>query len=453
MSSTKIENSWENNHYERALEIKKEVESLKLTDTLDNSKREFDRFKEWLSNWEFYYPSFDFPNLDMEKIMKLQKDIANTLKDIPDWEWDTLLEKFYQRLTLFLEKYRIIHQSWNWVLNEEDKKQYLENESEIYPEPPRDLFIHLLTRLQHELAIDIQSWAPELSKRARAFNEIIPTPGRKISYQRPSNLNIVEITNRIGNATEWIEIEDEKKYWAEKLAWFFKTALNNLWIIEWIVEIREGSKTAIAVDPSLKKIYIPSTRSIKWCDIRKKIAHEISVHVLRWKNWVNSWHPFLWVWVWNYIDTEEWIAKIFEEHIEPDSKLPWDLGVLSVGLVLWLDGKPRDFKQLYEIYYAYHAWMTQKEWIKRSDELLVKNSWNRCVRVFSWINPKSKWVCSYKDFSYQKWFTDLVDLLEDVPNSEKSDFIKYLMQWKFDAFDPDVLEILHSIPNSIIELF
>lgn len=431
------------------------VDYLKLDDSQEHSNEEMHAFYTSLSQWEKYYPKLWFPNLDKKKIQQVQRDIESVIWDLqnmPDSPEKTLFFIVVKRLQARIQSLVLIQKSW-WV-TEKEKEEYQKLNHEIHWDTPDWLFIHILWDIQKRINEDMLSGDDELKELALTLNEFIPSPGKKVSVKVWNISQSLEenIQNHISRAIKDLDIDWEKKYTDEEMKTLFESALKNLWIPGWECIIVQSNKTALSVSATQKQVRIPAWKKISGKEIQKKIAHEICVHAFRSFTWENSSFSLLWVGIWNYTETEEGMAKLYDSIDENQGNiLPTEDKILSIWLVLGLDGKPRDFIGLFKVVDAHYRWELKRTNKTLKETTIQKNIWNRCVRIFKGINTQTKWVCSTKDVLYRKGYIDLLDFLETIPEDKASTILDFLFQGKFSLFDTETLTALEKITGSIPE--
>ena len=132
-----------------------------------------------------------------------------------------------------------------------------------------------------------------------------------------------------------------------------------------------------------------------------------------------------------YEKGEEGVAtmreQVLDEKIEDFAGLE---GHLAIGLATGVDGKPRDFRAVYEImekYFYFKALSSGKE-----PEQALKSAqtiaWNRAVRTFRGTDCQTKGICFTKDIVYREGNIGVWEVVKENP--------KEMVRFSIGKYDP-----------------
>jgi hypothetical protein len=117
-------------------------------------------------------------------------------------------------------------------------------------------------------------------------------------------------------------------------------------------------------------------------------------------------------------------------------------GYLAIGLAYGLDGKPRDFRQVYSIIenYFYLKKLTSGKTVEEAKKGAQTSAWNRTVRTFRGTDCKTPEVCFTKDMVYREGNIAVWDILKTKPE----EFLKFSLG-KYDPANKRHLWILSEL--------
>lgn len=221
------------------------------------------------------------------------------------------------------------------------------------------------------------------------------------------------------------------------------------------VVARPGDRITFNVNQEENVLYIPHDDDIqlrKYPLTRIKmealIAHEIGTHIVRRQNGDNSPLALLGSGLDSYLHGEEGIATYREQKVRGASKFSGILGYLAISFVVGLDGKPRSFRELFDIMVPYLFLSVIEQRTRNNHSLnldiiedhVKRNAWARCIRTFRGVTGQNPGYCLTRDIIYLEGNIAIWQLLEAEPNFEKNFSIG-----KYDPTNKEHVSILHEL--------
>lgn len=213
-----------------------------------------------------------------------------------------------------------------------------------------------------------------------------------------------------------------------------EAALTEYGITGWRVIVDgPGERITFNVNQEDKILFIPndediSLRKYPLTGIRMKalIAHEIGTHIVRRQNGDSSPLALLGSGLAGYLNGEEGIATYREQLVKGASQFSGTMGYLAVSWAVGLDGKPRSFRDLFEIMLPYLFLSVIEQTAKSKlpldldtiEENAKRNAWARCIRTFRGVTGKNPGYCLTRDIIYLEGNIAIWQLLEAEPASE-----------------------------------
>ncbi len=219
-----------------------------------------------------------------------------------------------------------------------------------------------------------------------------------------------------------------------------KEFLLSLDITDWQVKVIESHAKGMSVNSKNKVITIPSTRKMPVNKLQQLLAHEIGTHVMRSINGANSSLVLLSAGLAHYLPGEEGLATMCAQSL---SKYKWQAFAgqdkyFAIGLVMGVDGKERDFRDVFEIMKLYYAAESKK--FDQYSLKIQEKAWSTCVRIFRGTTGLVKGQCYTKDLAYYKGNRLMWEL-----NIKDPAFFPQLFKGKFSPFEPGQVESLKEL--------
>lgn len=213
----------------------------------------------------------------------------------------------------------------------------------------------------------------------------------------------------------------------------FEQALQEYRLDGWRVVISE-THSGISVNQEAKTVTIPEKQSkMTTTALRGLIAHEIGVHAQRRERGERSQLKLLGLGLDRSLD-DEGVAAYEEQKIVGGKDFAGFDGYLSIALALGADGKPRNFRQVFELLRDYHI-ITGKTPGKAADY-----SWGRTLRTFRGTSGKTPGACFTKDLIYRQGNIGVWHLVQENSGEQRRFHLG-----KYDPNNPRHLMILDQL--------
>lgn len=365
-------------------------------------------------------PVLDYPKIDLEKLEKDEQGLLALKKEILEQEKNETVRQVYRwRINEKLAELRMLR-----AVAVGDMKRFQKYSEFVYGKPSPEIFAYTIQNLKLKYEKHLSSENEEVRAAAEALFSALP---QNLEEAKMIELPGGEIVKAVQEQTmkelgDLIQIEspdDGKQYTAEEIHQIFTGALETLRADGWSVVIDTGSKTAISVDQEAKTIKIPESRKVSFHKLKTLIAHEIGTHVARRMNGERSKLQLLGLGLDRYEKGEEGIARMREQVFEDEvDEFTGFEGHFSIGLAYGTDGKPRNFREVYDIsqkYYYFKAMIAKKA---KEDPLdsSQTSAWNRTLRTFRGSDCKTSGVCFTKDIIYREGNIDVWRAMKENPS-------------------------------------
>jgi hypothetical protein len=169
----------------------------------------------------------------------------------------------------------------------------------------------------------------------------------------------------------------------------------------------KGTRTAISVAPTARKVHLPSSeklamrrkkRALTPKKVQALIAHEIGTHAVRAVNGERARVKILGAGLDRYVQGEEGLATYREQQENPVDDYAGLDGYFAIGLAKGLDdGTKKDFTQVFNRLVDYYL-VTEETTEKNAKEL----AWNCSMRVFRGTTGTVPGVVFSKDLAYRQ---------------------------------------------------
>lgn len=382
------------------------IGSFQIQEYLDGNKQYRNEQKSKFINGEIDNPILDYPKIDREELISNEKKLLKLKKDILDEEPNKTVKQLYRwRINEKIAELRILKATAT-----RDDKKFKKYSEFVYGKPSLEIFACTIQSLKQIIEKDIASGNYRVQKAAEELDKLLPSGLSKVSINElPSedsfNYARKETLNELGTLLNIESTAEREKYNAEEIRNVFQKALEILQAKGWQVTIDASSKTSISVDQKTKAVKIPESRRLAFNKLQKLIAHEIGTHVVRRIKGEKSRLHLLGLGLDRYEKGEEGVATMREQvlggKIDDFSGLT---GHLAISLAYGLDGKPRNFCEVYKILEKYFYLRKIKQG-KKAQEALASaqtSAWNKTVRTFRGTKHNTPGVCLTKDIVYRE---------------------------------------------------
>ncbi|MFZ5365283.1 MAG: tyrosine/phenylalanine carboxypeptidase domain-containing protein [Patescibacteria group bacterium] len=409
---------------------------------LDGDKEYREEQKKKFLAGEIENPELDYPKIDIDKLNEREQMLLKLRKDIKALEQNEVISQVYRwRLNEKIAELRIAKATAN-----HDMRRFQGYSEFVYGTPSPDVFAYTIQNIRKTAEKALESENEEIKQTAQELLAALPNNLPKVKMQElpeaktrqlAKELTLKEMGDLVNISYKAGELV------AEDIKEMFTQALANLRVEGWSVVIDKSSKTGISVDQEIKTIKVPESRKMLFDKLRTLIAHEIGTHVTRRVKGERSKLKLLGLGLDRYEKGEEGVATMREQALSNELKDYAGLdGHLAIGLAMGLDGKPRDFRQVYEILEKYYRLNNLLQGKKKEEALAASqtSAWNRSVRTFRGTDCKTPGVCFTKDIIYREGNIETWAVVKNKPE-EMSRF----SIGKYDPANPRHIWILNML--------
>ncbi|MCD6422162.1 DUF1704 domain-containing protein [bacterium] len=375
--------------------------------------------------FEFLEGDKDYRNQQKEAF--LRGEIENPTLDYPELNPEELRQReerllYLKQRILEEEPNPVVKQAYRWKINEKiatlrmlratlegDMRRFRRWSEFIYGKPSPEIFAYTVNEIRQEVAKVLQDpeATPEQKEAGERLLQLLPQV-EDISIPLPDEETFRYAQRASANLLRRLvpSLPELEKFDAQLIQEAFSEALQRLQAEGWKVIIDEkSSKTGIAVSQETQEVRVPSSRKTAKEKLVGLILHEIGTHVQRRIKGERSRLQLLGAGLDRYEKVEEGIATMREQTTkEKMTKYSGLEGHLAISLALGLDGRPRNFREVFEVLYAFFYFRNLKRG-KSPEEAQKKaqtSAWNRCVRTFRGTDCRTRGVCFTKDIIYRE---------------------------------------------------
>lgn len=416
----------------------KEIGSFQAYEYFEDAKKSRDADKALFLASREGNPTLQYPKLNLEKLTEQEAWLKALRKEVGAHP-DALVKQVYVwRINEKLAENRLLQ-----AAAKGDMKYFARYSKFVYGEPSPDVFRYTVQRIRAAVEktrqSDQESQDP-IHVAAGAVLALLPETPTVSFAALPSEETIQRATERtqkdVGDLLLLPEGMDRSAdLQATDIQALFSQALNKVQGErqgEWKVVIdNTSSKTGISVSQEKQEVQIPATRTAKAKAVQALVAHEIGTHVARRVNGERSKLRLLALGLDRYEGGEEGIATLREQVVKGKvDDFSGDMGHLAIGLAKGIDSHARDFRETYDVLYAYAYWNQLRLGTSAEDakKKAQDTAWNRCVRTFRGTDGNTPGVCFTKDIIYREGNIGVWDVVEKTPDE--------LMRFQVGKYDP-----------------
>lgn len=417
-----------------------EVGSFQSYDYLNgNPDYREDQKSKFLSG-EIENPVLDYPDLDSDWLSETEVKLVQQKQNIIENEQDNFIKQVYRwRLNEKIAEIRMLR-----AVSTGEMSRFRRYSEFVYGEPSKEIFAYTINNIRQKALESVGSENEDLKAAAEELLEALPDLEDVSGLTTPSAHTIEQATRQttqeLGSLID--VIDDKEKLDANQIKEAFESALKTLGVTDWEVVIdSETSRTAISVNQETKTVNIPEGRQATAKKVATLILHEIGTHVARRVNGEKSRLMLLGLGLDRYERGEEGIATMREQayakKVDDFSGLD---GYLAISLAIGVDGKPRDFRQVYEVLDKYYTFKNLQSGKTKAEAEANQSAWTRSVRTFRGTDCKTPGVAFTKDAVYREGSIAIWDLISNYP-----DQMKEFNQGKYDPTNPRHIWILEEL--------
>ncbi len=367
--------------------------------------------KQQFLSGEIENPSFDYPLIKEEDLNKKEGELTNLKKDVLQNEPNEVVKQTYRwKLNEKIAELRMLRATKN-----NDMRKFQKYSEYIYGKPQFEIFAYTINNINKEIEKSLNSTDENIKKTALELKSMLP---QNLSVEKVSELPNQEIVNKVQEKTTQIaesltgfskpkegdQIFLELPFTNEEISDAFQNALGTLKADDWKI-IQGGESQSFSVNQEKKEVTVPKERQLSVDRLQALIVHEIGTHVARRLQGERSQLQILGLGLDRYDTGEEGAATVREQALEGKVNDFRGLdGHLAISLASGIDGKKRDFKQVYEIlekYYLLDELKSGKN-LEKATTGAQNKAYDRCFRTFRGTDCKTPGACFTKDIVYRE---------------------------------------------------
>lgn len=352
-------------------------------------------------------------------ITKYKDELIPSAERLPKREADL---RQLKKEILASERNDVVKQAYRWRINEkiaelrmmdaarEGNMRAFERYTKfVYGDASPEVFNFTIEEVRASTEKDLTSSDEHIKQAAQRLLDVLPAQPAEGGYK--PKLPESSLVGRVKQESQRVLAALSKKEMptsstdeidAQGIYDMFTEALKNLNAEGWKVIVDTSSKTGISVDQENQTVRIPQTRKVTIEKLQGLMVHEIGTHVARRAKGERSRLMLLGLGLDRYEQGEEGVTTMREQSLskkgaENFAGLEYHM---AIGLAQGLDGKKRDFHDVYEVLLRHHQLKGLKE--KKDPEEAKKSAWNQAVRVFRGTDCKTPGVAFTKDIIYRQ---------------------------------------------------
>lgn len=394
-----------------------ETLSLQAYEYLDGDLKYRNEQKESFISGEIRNPILDYPRLNSIELTKLDSVLLDAKKDL-----------------IANEKNDVIKQAYRWRINEKlaeirmlesvesgDMRRFKRYNEFIYGKPSKEIFAYTVNSIADSAIEALSSDNPDLANAAKELLEVLPIADQPSFIELPDDQTRQQAREQtLSDIGGLINIpEQTAEFSANQIKEEFGYAIDKVGAQGWqIVVDDKSSRSSISVSHEAQTVFIPEARKVTRTKLVGLVAHEIGTHVLRRANGERSHLMLLGTGLDRYDAGEEGITTMREQVLDDDFEDFSGLNnFLPICLALGLDGKPRDFRDVYEIMRKYCIFkkVATKD-LAKAVGLAEDTAWRTCVRTFRGTDCETPGTCFTKDMIYRQGNIGIWNLIKTNPH-------------------------------------
>ncbi len=397
-------------------------------------------------------PEFQYPDIDLAQLEMKEKSLTELKAQIINEEENSVVSLVY-----------------GWKINEKlagigllkaakqgELDRFKKYSRFIYGEPSLDIFAQSLSVIKNAIAKISGHGSDELNSAAKSFLEVLPlftAPLQEFTDRHESTIELPTLPKKslvkkvadrmeiklkafLGSSYERIKREvkgNNREFTPDEIKQLFKEVLTNIKAEDWNLVYQKGRRT-FSVDQSKKQLNIPNRHDTAQ-RVLELVTHEVGIHLSRRLNGECSQLKLLGLGLDRYVRGGEGLASLAEDAIKPVLKDFFGLDRhLAISLALGLDGKKRDFRDVFSIMQSYHYFI-QLRLGRRPEvakEAANRAAWTNCFRTFRGTDFKTPGVCLTRDMLYREGNIRMWQFVDSISEEEFETRMGLLESGKFD---------------------
>lgn len=423
IENTKEDKTLDDKWYDRF----KEVGSFQDYEYLVGDKEYREEQKQKFLSGEIENPTLDYPELKKLKFEEIESKLLELKKDILENEKNEIVRQLYRwRINEKIAETRMLK-----AVRDENDKKFSRYSNFIYGKPNKEIYEYTISQIKK--VIDEKLLDPDINTRDLAL---------KLNHELfdllRDNENIINPERY--NLPKFKSSKEDTEFLSEDIKTAFEKALEEYQITEWKVVVdKEGKFTGINVSQELKQINIPQNRKLRQSNLVALIKHEIGTHVARREHGEKTKLKLLGLGLDRYLKGEEGMATFQEQGVLGAKDFSGLDGHLAICLASGIDGKKRNFREVFEILKKFYFLNSKKgklEAIRNAED----NAWNRCARTFRGTTCKITGICFTRDIVYREGNIGIWNMIKNNPEE-----IRRFSVGKYDPANPRHIWILDQL--------
>lgn len=389
---------------ERWFERFEKIASFSDTEYLNDSKKERDSQKQNFLDGKIENPNLNYPEIKKINLKEKEGQLIELKRDIIDNEPDPILKQIYRwKLNEKIAELRMLKSTENG-----NDKKFFRYSKFVYGLPKKEIFDYSLEQIRPVIEYGLKSPYLDISSAARELQEELFNRYHPLE----NSIDQPEI-----NISKLLVQNNEKEYGSDEIKTAFEGALEIFQVQGFkIIVDQEGKLKAINVSQEFKKVNIPKERKLKIKTLQSRMMHEIGTHASRRTRGERTKLKLLGLGLDRYIKGEEGIATYYEQQIEGASNYSGLDYYLAISLATGIDGKKRNFRQVFEILKKLYLIRSKEKDSKKALKKSETKSWNDCVRIFRGTTCKTPGACFTKDIVYREGNIGVWNIAKNNPN-------------------------------------
>ncbi|MFC1633165.1 tyrosine/phenylalanine carboxypeptidase domain-containing protein [Patescibacteria group bacterium] len=375
--------------------------------------------KEAFINNEVDNPTLDYPKLDLESLQEHEGYLVEFKKDLLLNEANENIRQIYRwKVNEKIAENRMMQASVNG-----DMRHFERYSKFVYGEPSPEIFAGVINMIREQAQSNLGSSNKELDEISQRVLAQLPDFPEAKTIALPSQKAIDSAYGKtILELGDLVQIsEEQEEYDAKEMKEIFQAALNNIEVNDWNVVVSEQNKATMSVDQESKQVLIPKNKKVTFEKLKGLLAHEIGTHIVRRKKGERSRLKLLSLGLDRYEKGEEGLSTMAEQALSGNMQdYAGIVGHLSIGLAKGIGGKPKDFRQLFNVMTDIYTMnrLAEGKNLEKAQDLARKRAWNNCVRVFRGTDCKTPGVVFTKDIIYREGNIGVWDVLGKNPEEQ-----------------------------------
>lgn len=373
-------------------------------------------------------PILDYPELEKLNFSEKENALLELKKDILENEPHDLVRQLYRwRINEKIAELRMLRSSS--LGNDKRFSRYAEF---IYGKPEKEIYEYTLSQIKKIIDEKISAADPDINSAAKRLNKEL--------FESLMN-NETQINPREYGFPKLKSLKEDKGCSTEEIKMAFEDALKNYQLDGWQIIIdTEGRFQNINVRQESKEIRIPEGRKEKETNLKALIEHEVGTHVKRRESGERTRLKLLGLGLDRFIKGEEGVARYQEQKILGANDFAGLDYHLAISLALGMDGKKRNFREVYEVLKDFYFIRSKKQDKKDALEEAKKDAWGDCVRIFRGTTTRTQGACFTRDIVYREGNIGIWNIVKNNPEETRRFSVG-----KYDPTNPRHIWILEQL--------